>query len=240
MLTPVLAWLVLGERQPRRVAFAATLTVIGAYSMSVGAGMAQMNSGDAACLLSAVFYAGWMVALGRHAMTHGRAFATTFVHCAVTAAVMLPGATYLETPSTTQIVAALPELLFLGVFSTAAALGLTAIAQAHVSSTVAAVLVSAESLFGGLSAAVFLGERPPAAALVGAALILTAILIVALDGGCPEIVARRLKPKPLKTGTACPPSPALIKTAPVGRLPWVSPRAVVVKTRQDSISSPAT
>ena len=74
---------------------------------------------------------------------------------------------------------AVPEILYLGVFSSAVAFGLTAAAQAHVSASATAVLVSAESLFGAAGAIVVLGERPGTIVFFGAGLMLIAIVIVA-------------------------------------------------------------
>lgn len=183
VMTPALAWLLLGERQCRSIVLAAGLTLAGAYAMSGPASLSQgMNRGDVACLVSAMFYAGWMVLLGRHAMTHGRPIATTFLHCAVSALLILPVTIAIEAPAYVAITAALPDLLYLGVFSTAVASLLTVIAQRHVAASVAAVLVSAESIFGVLGAALVLHERAPLAGLFGGALILTAILIVARGG----------------------------------------------------------
>jgi len=57
---------------------------------------------------------------------------------------------------------------------------------------VAVVLVSAESLFGALGAALVLGERLSPAGLQGAVLILFAILLVAAPRACsgPRVHAR--------------------------------------------------
>jgi drug/metabolite transporter (DMT)-like permease len=188
VLTPVLAWLALRERPGRRVAVAAAATLAGAFLMSgVGAagGLAALNRGDVACLASAALYAGWMVALGRHAQRHGRPFASAWVQFALAAAVALPAAGLAEPLPLAAIAEAWPSLAVLGLFSTAAAFGLQTYAQRFTRASTAAVLVSAESVFGALGAAAVLGERVPDAALAGAALILFSIVLVAGVGGSP-------------------------------------------------------
>ena len=184
VLTPLLAFVVLREPINLCIGAAAVLTLMGVFMMSGlinGAGqfLTALRAGDVACLVSAVFYAGWMVALSRHATVHGRPLATIWMHCALTAvsggAILL----FLAPQQPGVWVQALPEILYLGVFSTAIAFGLTAAAQARVSASTAAVLVAAESLFGAAGAILVLGERPGLQVTFGAGVMLFAIFIVA-------------------------------------------------------------
>jgi drug/metabolite transporter (DMT)-like permease len=182
IMTPLMIWALYGDRPGRRLAFAAGLTVVGAFLMAGGhTSLSMLNTGDLLCLLSAFFYAAWMVALGRHALRYGRPFGTSVVQFAVTAVLCGLLAVATETPTATGIRAALPEFLLLGVFSTAAAFVLQTHAQRFLNASTAAVLVSAESLFGALGAFVLLGERTPAMGLFGAALITLAITLAATD-----------------------------------------------------------
>lgn len=75
---------------------------------------------------------------------------------------------------------AAPELLVLGVLSTAVAFTLQAMAQGSTLVTDAAVIMSGESLFGALTAAAWLDERVTVAGGVGGVLIVMAILLVQL------------------------------------------------------------
>jgi drug/metabolite transporter (DMT)-like permease len=181
ILTPILAWTLFGDRPGLRIIIAAPLTLLGAFLMA-GATfrLSSLNPGDIACLGSALCYAAWMVALGRHAMAHGRPFATTLLQFSVTGVVLLPMAMVFETTTLAAVQAALPELLLLGVFSTAIAFALQTYAQRFVSSSTAAILVSAESLFGAAGAVLILGEVTPLIGIIGASLILFAIVMVAL------------------------------------------------------------
>ena len=188
VLTPVIAWIWLGQRPKASVALAGGAILFGAYLMSglAGAGShigAGINPGDLASLGSAVFYASAMVALGRHLHRHGRLLWTTAIQFAVTALLAAPLALWLESPSLQDVGAAWPELAYLGVFSSAGASVLTAVAQRSVTASVAATITSSESVFGGAAAFVVLGERIPGPALVGGAVILLAILIVARADG---------------------------------------------------------
>lgn len=181
VMTPFLAVLLLREAIDVRVALAAATTVLGAALMTNAfAGVAGMHLGDALCLLSAALYAGWMVALTDHLRHHRRPFEAAAAQFAVAAALALPLALVFEPPSADAVRDALPELLALGLFSTACAFGLQIAAQRHTSTTAAAVIVAAEGLFGALAGFLFLGERMPPTGLLGGLLIGLAIVAVAV------------------------------------------------------------
>lgn len=183
IITPVLVWVLLRQRPAIAVACAAPLTLLGAFLMTgATVSLTAMNVGDLLCLASAAAYAGWMVALGQHAMTHGRPLGTALVQFAVSAVLVLPVAVWAEAPDLGAARQAWPELLMLGVVSTALAFGLMTWAQRFVAASTAAILVSAESLFGAAGAYLWLGERTPNIGMAGAALILLAIVLVALGG----------------------------------------------------------
>ena len=181
ILTPILAWTLFGDRPGLRIVIAAPLTLLGAFLMA-GATfrLSALNPGDIACLGSALLFALWMVALGRHAMARGRSFGTSALQFSVAGLVLLPMAAESETTTLAAVQAALPELLILGVFSTAAAFALQTFAQRFVSSSTAAILVSAESLFGVAGAVLLIGEVILLISGIGAVSILGGILLVAL------------------------------------------------------------
>ncbi|MGB8811699.1 MAG: DMT family transporter [Paracoccaceae bacterium] len=178
ILTPLVAWATFGERQGLPIVGAAGITVIGAFMMTGGSfSPSTLNRGDVFCLISALLYAGWMVALGRHAVAFGRPFCTSLVQFILTATVLGTATLRASPPLLADVAAAWPELLALGVFSTAAAFVLMARAQEHVTPSAAAVLVSAESLFGAAGGYLLLAERTPVFGMVGAALILAGIVL---------------------------------------------------------------
>ena len=182
VLTPIIAFVVLREKLNAPTVFAAIVMLAGAFVMSgAGSSLAAVNQGDLLCLMSAVAYAAWAVALGRHAMRHGRPVATTMVHSILAAALTLPLATTLWNASARPLIAALPEILYLGVFSTALAFLLMVAAQSRVSASVAVVLTAAESLFGAAGGILILGEVPGRTVLLGAAMMLAAIMLIAIS-----------------------------------------------------------
>jgi drug/metabolite transporter (DMT)-like permease len=191
ILTPIIAWFALRERPHARIVCAGMITLVGAFLMTGASfSFAAMNRGDLLCLISAIFYAAWMVALGRHLALFQQPFTISLVQFAVSTAVLLPIAIMAEHPQTPALVDAAPQLLVLGLFSTGLAFVLQTCAQQQVSCSTAAIIVSAESLFGAALAYVWLGEQTPALGLAGAALILTGIVIAAVSA-VPQVLPQR-------------------------------------------------
>jgi drug/metabolite transporter (DMT)-like permease len=151
VMTPLAAWLVIGQRASAVVWLAAGATLIGVL----------------------------LVELGRHMQAYGnpvRAATAQFLGAAVTS---LPLGFAFGHLSLTATIDAGPELVILGVFSTAAAFGIVTISQRFTSASHAAVIVSAESVFGAAGAAMFLGEKLSTTGAVGAATVLAAIVFLA-------------------------------------------------------------
>lgn len=194
ILTPLMGWAVLGYRPGPTIACAAPLTLLGAFLMAgAGTSLADYNRGDLVCLASALLYAVWMLALGQHAAAHDRPLATALVQFGAASLVILPLGLWQDAPSLPDLTAALPELLMLGLVSTALAFGLMTWAQRYVAASTAAILTSAESLFGAAGAFLLLAERPAPSAVAGAGLILLGIILVALaDHSPPPRAAKHL------------------------------------------------
>ena len=179
VMTPLAAWLLIGERPTASLMFAAGLTVVGCLLLS--GGIVGLSGGDLTAILSAGCYALWMVELGRHMQVHARPFTAAAAQFLGAAAFALPLGAIGGNLSFAAASAAGPELVVLGVFSTAVAFGIQIAAQRFTSACHAAVIVSAESVFGALGAAIFLGERNSPVGALGAAIILGAILSVAMS-----------------------------------------------------------
>jgi drug/metabolite transporter (DMT)-like permease len=200
VLTPILGVLVWRDRLQSRTVVSAMLVLMGALLMS-GAwwSLAGVNTGDAVCLLSALFYSFWIILIGRHLERYPTPVATTLAQCLCAVLLSAPFVLTNQPPVPHDWWGAVPEALYLGLFSTAAAFALTASAQTRVSASTAAIIVSAESLFGGAVAILFLAEQPGPAAVAGASLIMVAILIMALR---PELIQAQRHLHPAKHSPA--------------------------------------
>ncbi|WP_176559224.1 DMT family transporter [Rubellimicrobium roseum] len=207
VMTPLVAWASLRQRPEPPVMLAAGITLAGVLCLSGGLS-ATLGPGDGTALLSALAYAAWMVALGRHAGRFGRPFTTGAAQFLATAAVALALGTTQGGPSWADTMQAGPELLYLGIVSTGLAFMLQIAAQRVASASQAAVICSGEAVVGAALAIWLLGEVPARHTILGAALIMVAIALAVRPATAP-VAARapgRLRPargwrRPLTLGT---------------------------------------
>lgn len=179
VITPLMVWLLFKTRLSFAIWTAVFTAFTGAVLMSGGA-VSAFAPGDFACLISAIAYSLWFVRLGQFVGKTGRPGLVTVAQFALTGVACLSLGLIVEPISPSQLTAALPELLFLGVFSTGLAYGLQAIAQQYATPCTAAILTSAESVFGAAAAALILSETLTPLMWIGAILVIIAILTVQL------------------------------------------------------------
>lgn len=179
VITPILAWIAFRERTSLRVWSSAGVTMIGVFMLC--GGPKGFGRGDLVALLSALFYAAWVIELGRHMQTFGHAVCTASIQFLLTSALALPIGSLWGSLSADTALRAGPELFILGAGSTALAFGFQTIALRFTSACHAAVIVSAEGVFGAMAAALVLGERITVLAFLGAGLMMVAIVYLAFD-----------------------------------------------------------
>lgn len=177
VLAPFCVWALVGERPPSLIYMALPATLAGTIAMS-GFGMTTLAWGDGACLAAACAYALWLPLAGKFITTYGRPIFLTAVANLVCGAVCMTIGVIEEPQSTAAYVECLPDLLLLGIVSKAVAFVLVAVAQGRVSSAVAAIVVSTESVFGAVFAHFLLSENLGTTGIVGAGLILSGSLFV--------------------------------------------------------------
>jgi drug/metabolite transporter (DMT)-like permease len=188
VITPILAWLMLAQRPHVAVWFAAGLILVGATLMS-GGSLQGLTRGDLFCLAAALSYSLWMIFLSDYARQSGDATRMTIIQFSLTALVCIPFAVGFEKISATAIGLALPELLFLSVFSTAGAYYLQIVAQKYTSASEAAVIGSGEALVGAFAAYLILGEVMTGLSAAGSVLVFAGIVLVQ----CPALMADLLR-----------------------------------------------
>lgn len=188
VMTPLVGWLMLRQRPGSGVVPAALLALAGSFLMSGGfAGI--ITRADLISLATAVCFSVWTVDLGRHMHAYGKPFITATAQFLLTAVLILPFSAFHGDLPLDGIVAAWPELVILGVFSTAVAFGLQTAAQRYTSASRAAIITSAEAIFAALAAAAYLGERLDMAATSGACLVFVAVMLVSTSSGKPAKTA---------------------------------------------------
>jgi drug/metabolite transporter (DMT)-like permease len=183
VLTPVLAAVLLRQRTPASTWVAVAVATVGLGVLSLRG--LSAGGGELMTLAAAAVYALHIVLLGRWsrpATALGLSSVQMLVIAAVCTLAALPGG--VELP---QGADAWTAVLYMALVAGAAALVVQTWAQAHMSATRAAVVMTTEPVFAALFAVLFGGEVLGPRVLVGGALVLTAMYVV-------ELVPRRRDP----------------------------------------------
>lgn len=189
VFTPILTVLVL-RIQPHFIVWpGAALSITGIYLLSNG-NLSDLRSGDLLTILSALFWAVQVMLIGKFGKLSGRPLTLSVVQFAVCAVMGLCTALVVETVDTQAIMAALPEILFTGIFAGGVAFTLQVIGQRYTTAPQAAIFLSSEALFAALFGALILGDRLTTIAYVGCLLMFASILLVEL---VPELRIRKLR-----------------------------------------------
>ena len=139
----------------------------------------QINLGDLLTLVCAVAFAAHMLALARaaHGIPAGLLATLQIAFCTLAMLLSLPLEPH---PHVDWTPALLLTLVVCALFATAAAFTIQSYAQQHLPPTQTVLILVLEPVFGALTAILVLGETLTARALLGAALMLTAILATEL------------------------------------------------------------
>lgn len=175
LIVPFIAFVLYRRKVSPFELVGAVLAMAGIALLSLN-GTLSVNPGDVLSLMCAVFFAFHIFYTGQFVRKED-AITLTLVQMTVAAVIAwivigLRGEATL--PITT---ASATSILYLGVFSTTLAFLLQTVAQKHVSETKAAILLSMESLWGMIFSIIMLREIVTVQMIIGAALILLAILL---------------------------------------------------------------
>ena len=195
IMVPIIMVSVLRVAQPFIIWPASILALVGIYLLS-GGDLASLNSGDILIIICALFWAAHVILTGRIGqktdlpvtMATLQFFVTSFLAFLSFGLASALGLGE-NLPSSTQLIGALPEILFAGLIAGGLGFTLQAVGQRYTSESAAAVLISTESLFAALFGAMFLGERLQHLGYIGCGLIFVAILMV-------ELMPRKAEAKP--------------------------------------------
>jgi drug/metabolite transporter (DMT)-like permease len=180
IMTPIAAWLLVREKPGLMTFPAIALALSGLYLMA-GGRLDSLRWGDGLALVAAAFYAIWAVQISIFVRRHGLPCSLILGQLLVTGLVGLLFGLMFETVTLPGLKAAWLEIVFLGVFSTGLAYLLQTVAQQFLQPSVAMVIVSAEAVFGAGVAHWFLGEALGPMGLLGAALLISGIIMVQLS-----------------------------------------------------------
>jgi len=186
VITPFIAWGWSGKAPNPVVWPAVALSALGTFLLGGGT-LGAFSTGDRLVVLSAVLWAAHVVITGR-ASPFRRPIGFTALQLAVVAALAAVGSALWETPTTARLAAVAIDVAYVGLLSSALTFTLLTAALQHTPPSEAAVIVSLETVFAALAGYLVLGERLTGLGLVGAGLILLALLCIQLG---PALTARR-------------------------------------------------
>lgn len=176
VITPLLMWLFL-RQLPALYVWPAIGLAFGGTWLLGGGTIGGFSAGDWLVALSSGFWAAHMLVVA-HSARFQRPIGFTAAQFSVVGALSVAGAAVSEPVSTAALYAALPEIAYVGLLSSALTFTLLAFALRHTPAAEATILVSTETLFAAACGAVLLGERLAPIGWLGAALMFGATVIV--------------------------------------------------------------
>lgn len=179
VLVPLLG-LVIGKRPTANVWLSVALATLGMFLLCVNGGGGGIYIGDIIVLVCAFAFALQIMCIDKFS-DRVDGVKLSMVQLMVGGALSLVMMLIFEKPTSAQILAATPYMLYLGIFSCGVAYTLQIIGQQlSENPTVASVIMSLESVFAALSGMVFSGETLSPRELSGCAIIFAAIVFVQL------------------------------------------------------------
>lgn len=175
VLTPFMAWWIYKRRPGLANVVAAFLCITGIGFVSLNEGLGNINIGDMLTLLCGIFYSLQIIVL-EHYKDSGEAVTISAVQFATSAVICWVGALLLEAPPVNVSVDAWMEIAYLSIVCTAVCFFLQAWGMQYTSSSVAAMIMTLESVFGVLVSVLFYHELVTGKMLLGFVLIFCAVI----------------------------------------------------------------
>ncbi len=189
VLVPFTSWLLTRQRIRRTIVLASLMAVAGAYLLGAHGALASWTVGDTLLIVSDIAWAFAISLASIFMMRANRPYFMAFVQFAITAVVGLVAALVLEGTTVPNPLPALAALFYTAILSGAIAYTLQLVAQRHTTAPEAALIMSLESVFAAVAAAIWFGERLTPLGVLGCVLILLAV--VAVEVG-PLVLGKRL------------------------------------------------
>ncbi|MCR5684388.1 MAG: DMT family transporter [Lachnospiraceae bacterium] len=174
VMVPLIS-LFFGKKQPFFIWISVALGVAGLYLLSIK-GNFELGMGDALMILCALLFSFQILSVNHFAakvdgvmLACGEFF--------VEAVLATAGMCVFEHVSADSIMAALPAILYAGLFSSGIGYTLQIVAQSRVEPTVASLLMCLESVFSALAGWVYLHESMTAREFLGAVLLFAAVVL---------------------------------------------------------------
>lgn len=187
--TPLIAWVIFGQR-PASYVWAAVALAFGGVWLLGGGTVGGFSTGDALIAMSAVLWALHMVITSR-ASVYGRPVAYTAMQFSLVAFGGAVLTMAIESNTLDGLYKALPAIAYVGVLSSALTFTLLAIALKDTPPGEASILMSMETLFAAAAGVLLAGEWLAPIGWIGAGLMFSATILVQIG---PLLESRRSKP----------------------------------------------
>lgn len=179
ILVPVAYFVIFRRRTGINVVIGALIALAGLYLLC--GSMGPLGIGDAYLFIGTLFWTAHIMWID-HSMALGLAPVTfSAMQFAVAALLGAIAAFFTETVSVEAIGSALVPILYAGIMSTGVAYTCQVIGQKSADPTLAAIVLSTESVWAAISGALILGERMSAAAIIGCTLMLAGIIVAQVN-----------------------------------------------------------
>ena len=173
---PIFLFIFLRQPVAARIWLALILSLCGSWLLS-GTTSLLNQWGDFLVATGALFWAGHIILIGIVMTKLKTPFQFAFVqNCLCVLFGLLP-TTLIEAPQLTDFLPVMPELFYAGLFSVGIAYTLQMMAQGYASTTLAAFILSLESVFAAISGWLLLRQDLSWLAISGCTLIFVAIII---------------------------------------------------------------
>ena len=180
VLVPIFS-IFLKKKPPVQITVCVFISLLGMILLCLGKNILSgealaVERGDALVILCAVLFALQVMSVAEFGpMVDGvRLSRVQFTVVAVESTVLM---LLFEQPAAASIAAALPAIMYAGVFSSCVAYTLQIIGMKDVNPTLASLVMSLESVFGALAGWVILGERMLPVEMAGGALMFAAVIL---------------------------------------------------------------
>lgn len=175
----------LTKKKPHPITlFAALVCLFGMYFLCVSGDLSSIYFGDLLILGSALGYTLHILAVDRYAALDGiKVSCVQFITSAVLSAIC---AMLFESPTIDQILVALLPILYVGAISSGIGYTLQNLGQKSVAPSIAAIVMSLESVFAALGGWILLGEILTTREFIGCVLVFAAVLLAQAPSILPQ------------------------------------------------------
>lgn len=177
------------KRQHPIVLLAVAVAVVGMYLLCVPNGFGSLYFGDVLVFLCAFGYAAHIIVIDRFTQVDGVRLSR--LQLLTSGAVALVCTLVFEHPTLAQIYAAAVPILYAGICSDGIAYTCQIVAQKTTDPTVAAILMSLESVFAGLGGWLILSESLAPIELLGCGLVFAAVMMAQVPEFRANALAKR-------------------------------------------------